>query len=78
MASTTVEIDSRGRLSLGKVAKAGTYLATTQDNGTIILEPAVTITATELAIMRNPKVAADLDAALAGTMPTADFDWKNR
>jgi hypothetical protein len=78
MTAATVEIDSRGRLGLGKIATPGTYRATTQANGTIVLEPAVTLTATEVALMRAPEVAAKLDAAFAGTLETVEFDWENR
>jgi len=78
MTSATVEVDSRGRLSLGKIAEAGTYRATSRSDGSIVLEPAVTLTATELAALRNPQVSADLDAAFAGTLKTVPFDWRSR
>lgn len=76
--TATVEVDGRGRVSLGKTARSGTYRATAHSDGTIVLEPVVTLTAIELAIMRNPKLAADLDAAFAGTMESVEFDWQNR
>lgn len=78
MTSMTVEVDGRGRLSLGKVAKPGTYRATSRDDGSIVLEPAVTLTQAELAVLRNPQVSADLAAVFAGTAETVEVDWKTR
>lgn len=78
MSTATVEVDARGRLSLGKVAKAGTYRATSRADGSIVLEPAVTLTATEIAALRDPQVSADLQAAFDGSLKSVPFDWKNR
>lgn len=36
-----VEVDSRGRVSLGKLGQTGPYLARVEQDGTIYLEPAV-------------------------------------
>lgn len=77
MAASTVEIDHRGRATLGKIAAAGSYRPTTYPDGSILLEPVVTLTETELAVLQNPQVSADLQQVFAGTAETVDTDWQN-
>jgi hypothetical protein len=56
MSTTEVELDGRRRTSLAKVGRKQDrkYLAETKPDGTIILTPAVTISALELAALRDP------------------------
>jgi hypothetical protein len=62
---------------MGKIAAPGTYRATSYPDGSILLEPAVTLTETELAVLQNPQVSADLEQAFAGTAEIVDVDWKS-
>ncbi|MCL2467498.1 MAG: hypothetical protein FWF02_06850 [Micrococcales bacterium] len=74
---TTVEIDSRGRVALGKIAKAGTYRATRNDDGSILLEPAQVVTEAELAVLRNAAVTASIQSVVDGQPTTQPYDWKS-
>ena len=62
-----VELDSRRRVALGKLGRAEhtRYLAEDQADGTIILTPAVVMTANEVALLRQPGVVARVEAELA-------------
>lgn len=48
-----IEVDSRRRVSLGKLGRHDRYLATEQPDGTITLEPAVVLTESEHAYLQN-------------------------
>ena len=72
----TVEIDGRGRAALGKVATPGTYRATPRADGSVLLEPAQTLTNAEIAVLRNPRVSADLQAVFDGTADSTAYDWE--
>lgn len=74
--SITVEIDARGRVALGKIAHSGTYRASLRPDGAVVLEPARVLTETELAVLRHPEVADELDAAFAGTAQGIEYDWR--
>ncbi|MCL2091876.1 MAG: hypothetical protein FWH11_11895 [Micrococcales bacterium] len=76
-AMATVEIDSRGRVALGKVATPGTYRATAWADGSVLLEPAQTLTKAEIAVLRNPAVSADLQAVFDGTADSTAYDWED-
>ncbi|MDR3067944.1 MAG: hypothetical protein LBU50_00350, partial [Cellulomonas sp.] len=67
MTTTTIEIDSRGRAALGKVAAPGTYRATHRDDGSVLLEPARTLTVAEIAVLSDPAVSTALKAVFDGT-----------
>jgi hypothetical protein len=51
--SILVEVDSRRRVSLGKLGHHDRYLATEQPDGTITFEPAVILSEAELAYLQN-------------------------
>ncbi|MBZ4612393.1 hypothetical protein [Mycobacterium avium] len=53
MEPVVIEVDSRRRISLGKLGHHDKYLATEQPDGTIMLEPAVILSAAEHAYLRN-------------------------
>lgn len=57
---TTVTIDPKGRVGLGKEA-AGLYRVTYHTDGRIVLEPARVYTETELAVLKNPEVSEALE-----------------
>lgn len=50
-----LELDSRRRLSLGSIARHSRYLAEVEDDGTIVLTPAVVITEAEVRLLRKEK-----------------------
>ncbi|MCL2780506.1 MAG: hypothetical protein FWD74_03275 [Actinomycetia bacterium] len=56
--STLIELDSRSRASLRAIATHGRYLADVEGDGTIILTPAVVITAAEASLMARPDILA--------------------
>jgi hypothetical protein len=62
-----IEVDSRGRISLGKLGRPDTqrYLARVEDDGTIVLQPAVVISAFEARVLADPALVARVQAALA-------------
>ena len=79
-----VDVDERGRTSLARVRSHDydRYTVEELNDGTLILTPAVTISAVELAALRNPEVMAAVAAAKTGdrsgvrrrTAPTAPAD----
>lgn len=62
-----VEVDSRGRISLGRLASSESqrYLAHVEDDGTIVLQPAVVISAFEARLLSDPALVARIQAGLA-------------
>ncbi len=61
MEPVVIEVDSRRRISLGKLGHHDTYLATEQPDGTIVLEPAIILTATEHAYLRNTQLQPQIE-----------------
>lgn len=63
-----VDVDERGRTSLARVRnhEYDRYTAEELPDGTLVLTPAVTISAVELAALKNPKVQAAVAAAKSG------------
>src|SRR5437879_3960869 len=55
---TLIELDSRRRASLAKLAKHDRYLASEEPDGTIVLVPAVVITELEAHFRANPDLVA--------------------
>ena len=57
-----VSLDQRRRTSLAKFGRKEDleYLVDEQPDGTLVLTPAVTISATELAILRDPELRESL------------------
>ena len=62
-----VEVDSRGRISLGRLGRSETqrYLARVEDDGTIVLQPAVVVSAFEARALADPDFVARMRAAVA-------------
>lgn len=65
--SHLVEVDARRRISLGKLGKPDQtrYLVTEQPDGSLLLTPAVVMTAHEAALLRNPELVAQIEQDLA-------------
>jgi hypothetical protein len=63
-----VDVDERGRTSLAKVRsrRFSRYLVEEFPDGTLVLTPAVTVSAVELAALRDPVVRAAVAEAKAG------------
>ena len=60
-----VELDSRGRVPLGRIATSSRYRVTQSEDGEIILTPVVSISQRELALLRNPEMVAKLRRSIA-------------
>jgi hypothetical protein len=60
-----LEVDDRRRVSLGRLAEHSRYLVRKEDDGTLILEPAVVLTAFEARVLGNSEVLAKLREAQA-------------
>lgn len=63
-----LDVDERGRTSLAKVRSHSydRYLVEEFPDGTLVLTPAVTVSAVELAALRDPAVRAAIAEAKAG------------
>jgi hypothetical protein len=61
-----VEVDSRGRISLGRIAgtRHARYRVTRLDGGELVLTPVVSISERELALLSNPDAAEKLRRAI--------------
>lgn len=67
-AEILIETDGRGRTSLSKFAesaKNARFLGRQEEDGTIILEPAVLVTAAQDRLRRNPEALERVEKALA-------------
>ena len=60
-----IETDGRGRTNLSKLSKNGRFLAHLQNDGTIVLEPATIVTASQERLMRNPHAVDAIRDGLA-------------
>jgi hypothetical protein len=60
-----VELDSRGRAPLGRIATSPRYRVEKLDGGEILLTPVVSITERELAVLANPELVASLKEGIA-------------
>jgi len=56
--SAVIELDDRRRASLGKFGRHDRYLVREQEDGTLILEPAIVLTEAEAAFLANPALVA--------------------
>jgi hypothetical protein len=67
MAQTMIELDSRRRTSLGRLGHKdhNRYLVNEQEDGTLILTPAVVMSEREAAILANPERMADIMVGIA-------------
>lgn len=63
-----VDVDERGRTSLARVRrhKHARYIAEEYEDGTLVLTPAVTISALELDALRDPVVREAIAEARSG------------
>jgi hypothetical protein len=59
-----VEPDSRGRLSIGAIAKGKTYRVMVNDAGQVLLDPVVAIPEQELWLWQNPEAIASIRRGL--------------
>lgn len=68
MAKTEISVDERGRTSLARVRthEFDRYVAEEFPDGTLVLTPAVTISALELAALKDKKVRSAIATAKAG------------
>lgn len=74
---TLVELDARGRASLGKIAGSHTrFIARAEEGGVLILEPAVLMTEAQLRLERRPELAAQL--AVANARPEGAVPFRRR
>jgi hypothetical protein len=55
-----VEPDSRGRFSIGAIAKSKTYRVQVNDAGQILLDPVVAVPERELWLWKNPEAIASV------------------
>ena len=61
----TFRLDSKGRITLGKLAEGvSSFRATRQNDGKIILEPYVEIPAREVWLYKNPEALAMVEEGL--------------
>ncbi|NCJ07833.1 hypothetical protein GS597_15215 [Synechococcales cyanobacterium C] len=59
-----VESDSRGRLSIGAIAKGKRYRVQVNDSGQILLDPVIAIPEQELWLWRNPEAIASVQRGI--------------
>jgi hypothetical protein len=59
-----VEPDSRGRFSIGAIAKSKTYRVQMNDAGQILLDPVVAVPERELWLWQNPEVIASVQRGI--------------
>ena len=64
-AKTLIELDEHKRVSL-TMGRPGRYVAHVEPGGTIVLVPAVVMSEMEAAVLRNPEIMRQLNAATAG------------
>ena len=65
--SQLVELDSRRRVSLGRLGRPEhrRYFVTEEPDGTLVLTPAVVMTAHEAALLRRPDLVERIESDLA-------------
>jgi hypothetical protein len=73
---TLLELDSRRRLSLGQIAKHDRYLAEIEQDGTIVLTPAVVMTEAEARLLAAPETAREIAEFLKD--PSTGVVWEGR
>ena len=66
-AGTLLELDARRRITLGRLANHDRYTARVMPNGSILLEPAVVVSADEAAMMQNPEFVEMIRQRIADT-----------
>ena len=71
MAGMLVQLDSRKRVSLAKIAKFDTYVVDVQPSGRIVLEPAVVLTPSEAEIIGDTQLWDRVEQRMAANGPTS-------
>lgn len=71
---TLIELDDRRRASLGKVGRHNRYIAREEEDGTVILEPAVILTEFEAKVLGSPGVVEKLRESQS--RPRPEKPWK--
>lgn len=61
---TLLEVDGRRRISLGPLAKSERYLAAVEDDGTIVLTPAVVMSVVEARLHAATETSRRIDEFL--------------
>ena len=61
---TVLEVDSRRRISLGALATHDRYLVEVEDDGTIVLTPAVVMSVAQANLMAAPATSDQIDGFL--------------
>lgn len=65
MESHVLEVDDRGRISIGKLLGGASRVIVTSDgSGRLVIEPAVVVRALVPLVRRNAKLVAEIDASL--------------
>jgi hypothetical protein len=65
MQSVVLDVDDRGRISVGKLLAGVERVVVTADgSGRLIVEPAVVVRAVVPRILRDPALKAEIDASL--------------
>lgn len=63
---TIVEVDERGRTSLGRLhPQAGRYLAEVQSDGTLVLRPAEVMSKAQARLLGRPDIVTAIDELAA-------------
>jgi hypothetical protein len=60
-----VELDSRGRVPLGRIATSHRYRVERLEDGEILLTPVVSISERELAVLANPELVESIKRGVA-------------
>lgn len=66
---TMIELDSRRRASLKQIAQHERYLVDVEDDGTIVLTPAVVMSAVEAQLMARKDILDSVDKNRAAGLP---------
>lgn len=72
-----VEPDSRGRFSIGAIAKSKTYRVQVNDAGQILLDPVVAIPERELWLWQNPEAIASVQRGIGQTGANEGHDLRS-
>lgn len=62
--TTLLEVDTRGRISIGSLATHDRYLVEVEDDGTIVLTPAVVMSAVEARLLAATETSRRIDEFL--------------
>lgn len=63
MDATLLELDERKRASLAKIARHSRYLVTVEPDGTLVMKPAIVMSAEEAAYLSNTALAESIEEA---------------